>query len=114
MSQLQAAELGPFLTERLKHATQALVALPEDVFLFDPELAVEQLVDQFGYAELIVSDRAEVEPKGRRSPMRRTIAPASVPHGATYRCVFRSPDRPSCGLIGHRADLRRRAIPMSS
>jgi hypothetical protein len=64
MNQLQAAELGPFLTERVKHATQALVALPEDVFLFDPELAVEQLVYQFGYAELIDSDRAEVELNG--------------------------------------------------
>lgn len=62
MSKLQSAELGPFLTERMKHATQALDALPEDVFLFDPELAVEQLIDQFGYAELIVSARAEVEP----------------------------------------------------
>jgi RimJ/RimL family protein N-acetyltransferase len=64
MSQLQAAQLGPFLTERLKHATQALVELPDDVFLVDPELAVQQLVDQFSYAELIVSDRAEVEPNG--------------------------------------------------
>jgi len=64
MSQLQAAQLGPFLTERMKHATQSLVELPDDVFLFDPELAVKQLFDQFSYAELIVSDRAEVEPHG--------------------------------------------------
>jgi hypothetical protein len=66
MSRLQAAELGPFLTERLKQATHVLISLPEDKFLSDPELAVEQLVDQFGYAELIVSDRAEVEPHGTR------------------------------------------------
>jgi hypothetical protein len=66
MSPLQAAALGPFLTARMKQATQALVALPEDEFLVDPELAVDQLVDQFGYAELIVSDRAEVEPEGKR------------------------------------------------
>jgi hypothetical protein len=65
MHRLQAAALGPFLTERMKHATRALVSLPEDEFLVDPELAVDQLVDQFGYAELVVSDRAEVEPFGK-------------------------------------------------
>jgi hypothetical protein len=67
MSQLQVAELGPFLTERMKQATQALVLLPEDEFLLDPELAVQQLVAQFGYPELVVSDRAEVQPA--RTPL---------------------------------------------
>jgi hypothetical protein len=65
MRRLQVTALGPFLTERMRQATQALVSLPEEEFLADPELAVDQLVDQFGYGELIVSDRAEVEPSGK-------------------------------------------------
>lgn len=93
MSQLQTAALGPFLTERLKQATQALVSLPDDEFLVDPELAVDELVDQFGYAELQVSDRAEVEPDRQRlaHPTNHYLLASAESDDVSLRIPFTGP-----------------------